>query len=126
MNFSKYLPQVVNALNEYGIEIIFFRDVYMNEVGVKTLKEQKKPILTVRAIIENSKGGGSGNNKYTKDSLMKPTQTAIIYIAYVNNIVLKNDDYVLIDGVRYTIDMPQDILHYHLLYQLNAEVSLNE
>lgn len=126
MNIKTLLPTIVNVLNEYGIDIIVYRDVYENEVGVKTLKHKGVLVCKVKAVIDNSKSSSNVNNAYKVNGVVKPQGTATVYIAYDKSIDIQNGDYFIIDGLRYTLSLPQDLLHYHLLYQYDAEVNISE
>lgn len=125
MNIKTLLPKIVEVLNEYGVVITIVRDVYENEVGIRTLKEQAQPVCTVKAVIDNSKTSGKANNYYKVDGILKPQLTATVYIAYDEKLNIQDGDYFIIDGIRYTLSIPQDLLHYNLLYQLNAEVNID-
>lgn len=124
-NIQNLLPKIVSILNEYGVDITILRDVYENECGVKTLKEQAQPVYEVKAVIDNSKASGKPNNNYKVNGVVKPQLTATVYIAYDSKLTIQDGDYFIIDGMRYTLSIPQDLLHYHLLYQFNAEVNIN-
>lgn len=124
-NIQNLLPKIVSILNEYGVDITILRDVYENECGVKTLKQQAQPMYKVKAVIDNSKASGKTNNNYKVNGIVKPQLTATVYIAYDSKLTIQDGDYFIIDGMRYTLSIPQDLLHYHLLYQFNAEVNIN-
>lgn len=124
-NIQNLLPKIVSILNEYGVDITILRDVYENECGVKTLKQQAQPMYKVKAVIDNSKASGKPNNNYKVNGIVKPQLTATVYIAYDSKLTIQDGDYFIIDGMRYTLSIPQDLLHYHLLYQFNAEVNIN-
>lgn len=124
-NIQNLLPKIVSILNEYGVAITILRDIYENECGVKTLKEQAQPIYEVKAVIDNSKASGKTNNNYKVNGVLKPQITATVYIAYDSKLTIEDGDYFILDGMRYTLSIPQDLLHYHLLYQLNAEVNID-
>lgn len=126
MNIKTLLPTIVNVLNEYGIDITVYRDVYENEVGVKTLKAKGVLVCKVKAVIDNSKSSSNVNNAYKVNGVVKPQGTATVYVAYDKSIDIQNGDYFIIDGLRYTLSLPQDLLHYHLLYQYDAEVNISE
>lgn len=124
-NIQNLLPKIVSILNEYGVDITILRDVYENECGVKTLKQQAQPMYKVKAVIDNSKASGKPNNNYKVNGIVKPQLTATVYIAYDSKLTIQDGDYFIIDGIRYTLSIPQDLLHYHLLYQFDAEVNIN-
>lgn len=124
-NIQNLLPKIVSILNEYGVDITILRDVYENDCGVKTLKQQAQPMYKVKAVIDNSKASGKPNNNYKVNGIVKPQLTATVYIAYDSKLTIQDGDYFIIDGMRYTLSIPQDLLHYHLLYQFNAEVNIN-
>ena len=81
-NIQNLLPKIVSILNEYGVDITILRDVYENECGVKTLKQQAQPMYKVKAVIDNSKASGKPNNNYKVNGVVKPQLTATVYIAY--------------------------------------------
>lgn len=122
---ASLLPQVVSLINTYGVEVTVYRDVYENELGVKTLKNQKQAVATLRVVIDNSKTTSS-NNRFKVEGMIRPQITATIYYAYDSNVILEREDYIILDGVKYVFNIPQDVLHYHILYQVSAEVTINE
>lgn len=126
MNIKSLLPKIVTIINEYGIDVTILRDVYENEVGVKTLQDKGVLVCKVKAVIDNSKSSSNVNNAYKVNGIVKPQGTATVYVAYDKSIDIQNGDYFIIDGLRYTLSLPQDLLHYHLLYQYDAEVNINE
>ena len=56
--------------------------------------------------------------------MIRPQNVATIYYAFDENVNLKREDYFIIDGIKYIIDVPQNLLHYNILYQVNAEVTI--
>lgn len=118
------LPQVISLINEYGVEVDIFRDVYQNnEIGIKELTSPSQLVATIKVVIDNSKSNSVNNNK-TINSITRVQQHAIVYYAYDGDVNLNKDDYFIIDGLRYILDIPQNVLHYDLLYQVNAEVTI--
>lgn len=118
---ASLLPQVVKAINEYGIEVTVYRNVYENQVGVRTLVKSGLEVATLKVVIDNS-NGSSSNSNYKKEGIVVPKNTATIYYAYSEDIKLERDDFIIIDGVKYILSVPQNLLHYNILYQVVAEV----
>lgn len=127
MSFKQSLYKtVVQTMNEYGIDITIYRDVYENEVGVKTLKEQGQVVGTFKAVIDNSKASNQ-LNRYQISGMVTPQIAATVYIPYDElSATIQYGDYFIIDGLRYSLDLPQDLVHYNLLFQFNAVVNVNE
>lgn len=120
------LPQVINAINTYGIEVTVLRNVYSNELGVKTLQQAGLEVARIKVVIDNSKGNSTSSNKFRVEGIIHPQQTATIYYAYDSKVNLQREDYIIVDDVKYILDVPQNILHYNVLYQVLAEVTINE
>lgn len=127
MSFKQSLYKtVLQTMNEYGIDIIIYRDVYENEVGVKTLKKQGQVVGVVKAVIDNSKSN-SQSSRYQVSGMVTPQQSATVYIPYDRvSANIQYGDYFIISNLRYTLDVPQDLVHYNLLFQFNAIVNVNE
>ena len=122
---AQLLPQVVNAINTYGVTVTVYRDVYENKLGVKTLTQKKVFVCNMKAVIDNSAAASQYNQIYQGTSTIhKPVKTATLYYAYNSTINLERDDYIIIDGIRYILGVPQDILHYHVLYQVDLEATI--
>ena len=118
------LPQVISLINEYGVEVDIFRDVYQNnEIGINELTSPSQLVATIKVVIDNSKSNNTNNNKNI-NGITRVQQYAIVYYAYDANVSLNKDDYFIIDGLRYILDVPQNVLHYDLLYQADAEVTI--
>lgn len=121
------LPKVKQILTQYGLEVDILRDVYENEEGIQTLQESSRYITTIKVIVDNSKVQSSMSNYYRTEGITQISQTATIYYAYDGNEEpLQEGDYFILDGLIYRISQPQDIMHYHILYQTTAEVTINE
>lgn len=117
---------VVKTIKEYGIDITVYRDVYENEVGVKVLVDTIA-VGTFKAVIDNSKSGGSSQDRYSTGNLIVPRKSAQVYIAWdEESAKIQYGDYIYLDGLRYTLSIPQNLVHYNLLIQLDAEVYLDE
>ena len=127
MSFRQSLYKtVVQTMNEYGIDITIYRDMYENELGVKTLKEQGQVVGTFKAVIDNSKSSAS-SSRYQMSGMVTPHISATVYISYDEvSATIQYGDYFVINGLRYTLDLPQDLVHYNLLFQFNAIVNVNE
>lgn len=121
------LPKVKQILTQYGLEVDILRDVYENEEGIQTLQESGRYITTIKVIVDNSKAQSSMSNYYRTEGITQIGQTATIYYAYDSNEEpLQEGDYFILDGLIYRISQPQDIMHYHILYQTTAEVTIDE
>lgn len=127
MSFRQSLYKtVVQTMNEYGIDITIYRDVYENEVGVKTLKKQGQVVGVVKAVIDNSKSS-SQSSRYQMPGMVTPQIMATVYIPYDKiSANIQYGDYFIMNNLRYTLDLPQDLVHYNLLFQFNAVVNVNE
>lgn len=127
MSFKQSLYKTVaQTMNEYGIDITIYRDVYENEVGVKTLKEQGQVVGTFKAVIDNSEASNQ-LNRYQMSGMVTPQITATVYIPYDElAATIQYGDYFIINNLRYSLDLPQDLVHYNLLFQFNAVVNINE
>lgn len=127
MSFKQSLYKtVVQTMNEYGIDITIYRDVYENEVGVKTLKKQGQVVGVVKAVIDNSKSS-SQSSEYQVSGMVTPQIVATVYIPYDKiSANIQYGDYFIMNNLRYTLDLPQDLVHYNLLFQFNATVNVNE
>lgn len=127
MSFRQSLYKtVIQTMNEYGIDITIYRDVYENEVGVKTLKKQGQVVGVVKAVIDNSKSGSS-LDRYQMTGMVTPQIMATVYIPYDKvSANIQYGDYFIMNNLRYTLDLPQDLVHYNLLFQFNAIVNVNE
>lgn len=122
---AQLLPQVVSIINEYGVVVDIYRNKYENDLyGIKNLESSNEFVCSIKVVIDNSKASTNANNKFKVEGIIRPQNTATIYYAYDETIQLNREDYFIIDNIKYILDIPQDILHYHILYQVNAEVSI--
>ena len=64
---AQLLPQVVNAINTYGVTVTVYRDVYENKLGVKTLTQKKVFVCNMKAVIDNSAVTNQYNQIYHID-----------------------------------------------------------
>ena len=121
---AQLLPQVVKTINEYGVTVDIFRNTYTNDMfGVNRL-EATEMITSIKVVIDNSRDSQSVNNRFKVEGIIRPQNVATIYYAFDENVNLKREDYFIIDGIKYILDVPQNLLHYNILYQVNAEVTI--
>lgn len=121
---AQLLPQVVKIINEYGVTVDIFRNTYTNDMfGVNRL-ETTEMITSIKVVIDNAQDSRTANNRFKVEGMIRPQNVAAIYYAFDENVNLKREDYFIIDGIKYIIDVPQNILHYNILYQANAEVTI--
>ena len=121
---AQLLPQVVKIINEYGVTVDIFRNTYTNDMfGVSRL-EMTEMITSIKVVIDNAQDSRTANNRFKVEGMIRPQNVATIYYAFDENVNLKREDYFIIDGIKYILDVPQNILHYNILYQVNAEVTI--
>lgn len=121
---AQLLPQVVKIINEYGVTVDIFRNIYTNDMfGVNRL-ETTEMITSIKVVIDNAQDSRTANNRFKVEGMIRPQNVATIYYAFDENVNLKREDYFIIDGIKYIIDVPQNILHYNILYQVNVEVTI--
>lgn len=121
---AQLLPQVVKIINEYGVTVDIFRNTYTNDMfGVSRL-ETTEMITSIKVVIDNAQDSRTANNRFKVEGMIRPQNVATIYYAFDENVNLKREDYFIIDGIKYILDVPQNILHYNILYQVNAETTI--
>lgn len=118
-NYKKLLPKIKNIINNYGVELDVYRDVYKTEVGVKTYKETQ--LLTkIKGVLDNSKT--SNARVETENQFYQYTIDGTLYYAYFqnSNYSIQPGDYVVINNIKYILDIPVDILEVGLLFQVSV------
>lgn len=120
MNFSTYLPTIKNIIQEYGRPVTVYRDIFANELGTQVLQEKGFIIANINIVIDNSSSSNSEDNTNSQ-SLHKPYTSATGYYAYDGEIELRHGDYFILDGIKYVLHIPQDLVHTHLVYQVSLE-----
>lgn len=120
MNFNTYLPTIKNIIQEYGRPVTVYRDIFANELGTQVLQEKGFIIANINIVIDNSSSSNSEDNTNSQ-SLHKPYTSATGYYAYDGEIELRHGDYFILDGIKYVLHIPQDLVHTHLVYQVSLE-----
>lgn len=121
---ASLLPQVVKIINEYGVVVDIYRNSYdNNSYGINEMVSEAELITSIKIVIDNSKSSND-SSKFKTEGIIRPQQYATVYYAFDENLDLKRDDYFIIDGLKYILDVPQNLLHYNILYQVNAEVTV--
>lgn len=118
-NYKRLLPKIKNIINNYGVELEVYRDIYKTEVGVKTYKETQ--LLTkIKGVLDNSKT--SNTRVETENQFHQYTIDGTLYYAYFKNpdYSIQPGDYVVINNIKYILDMPVDILEVGLLFQVSV------
>lgn len=118
-NYKRLLPKIKNIIDNYGVELDVYRDVYTTEVGVKTYKETQ--LLTkIKGVLDNSKTSNSQAN--TETQFHQYNIDGTLYYAYFRNpdYSIQPGDYVIINDIKYILDIPVDILEVGLLFQVSV------
>ena len=115
-NYAQLLPTIISAINNYGIEIIIMRENYTTEVGVKKYVDSE-PVYKIKGVLDNSKSSSNtGTQQYT--DFMQYSITGTLYFEYEPNIHILPGDYIIVNGVKYILDIPVNIMEVNLLYQV--------
>lgn len=118
-NYKRLLPRIKNIINNYGVELDVYRDIYKTEVGVKTYKETQ--LLTkIKGVLDNSKT--SNSNVTIENQFHQYTIDGTLYYAYFQDpgYSIQPGDYVVINNIKYILDIPVDILEVGLLFQVSV------
>lgn len=113
-NYKALLPTVINAINNYGIDISIYRDIFESEVGVQTYKETKK-IAQIKGIIDNnsiSKTSATTENEFKQNPI-----SGTLYYSYDKDLDIQQGDFLIVNNIKYILDIPVDVLEVGLLYQ---------
>ena len=113
-NYKTLLPTVINAINNYGIDISIYRDFFESEVGVQTYKETKK-IAQIKGIIDNS--SISKTSATTENEFKQNPISGTLYYSYDKELDIQQGDFLIVNNIKYILDIPVDVLEVGLLYQ---------
>ncbi len=118
-NYKKLLPKIQATIEKYGVELDVYRDEYKNEVGVQTYKSTSL-ISKIKGVLDNSKG--SNSNVQQEQQFYQYSINGTLYYAYFQDprYSIEPGDYVVINNIKYILDMPVDILEVGLLYQVSV------
>ena len=115
-NYDQLLPTIISAINNYGIDITIMRENYTIELGVKKYVDSE-PVYKIKGVLDNSKSSSNtGTQQYT--DFMQYSITGTLYFAYDPNIHILPGDYIIVNGVKYILDIPVNIMEVNLLYQV--------
>ena len=113
-NYKTLLPTVINAINNYGIDISIYRDFFESEVGVQSYKETKK-IAQIKGIIDNS--SISKTSATTENEFKQNPISGTLYYSYDKDLDIQQGDFLIVNNIKYILDIPVDVLEVGLLYQ---------
>lgn len=113
-NYKTLLPTVINAINNYGIDISIYRDFFESEVGVQTYKETKK-IAQIKGIIDNS--SISKTSATTENEFKQNPISGTLYYSYDKDLDIQQGDFLIVNNIKYILGIPVDVLEVGLLYQ---------
>lgn len=122
-NYKALLPTVINAINNYGIDISIYRDIFESEVGVQTYKEIKK-IAQIKGIIDNS--SISKTSATTENEFKQNPISGTLYYSYNKELDIQQGDFLIVNNIKYILDIPVDVLEVGLLYQCSLRGVKNE
>lgn len=116
-NYKKLLPKIQATIEKYGVELDVYRDTYESEVGVQTYKDTSL-VATIKGVLDNSKSSNSSVQQ--EQQFHQYSITGTLYYAYFQDptYTIEPGDYVVINNIKYILDMPVDILEVGLLYQV--------
>jgi len=95
-NYKALLPTVINAINNYGIDISIYRDIFESEVGVQTYKETKK-IAQIKGIIDNSsisKTSATAENEFKQNPI-----SGTLYYSYDKELDIQQGDFLIVNNI---------------------------
>lgn len=118
-NYKKLLPKIQATIEKYGVELDVYRDTYESEVGVQTYKDTSL-VATIKGVLDNSKSSNSSVQQ--EQQFHQYAITGTLYYAYFQDptYTIEPGDYVVINDIKYILDMPVDILEVGLLYQVSV------
>ena len=122
-NYKALLPTVINAINNYGIDISIYRDIFESEVGVQTYKETKK-IAQIKGIIDNS--SISKTSATAENECKQKPISGTLYDSYDKELDIQQGDFLIVNNIKYILDIPVDVLEVGLLYQCSLRGVKNE
>lgn len=116
-NYKRLLPKIQATIEKYGVELDVYRDTYENEVGVQTYKSTSL-VTKIMGVLDNSKS--SSSNAQQEQQFHQYSINGTLYYAYFHDprYSIQPGDYVVINNIKYILDMPVDILEVGLLYQV--------
>lgn len=113
-NYKAILPTVTSAINTYGIDIDVYRDVYESEVGVQTYKDTIK-VAQIKGVIDNS--NVSKTSATTENEFKQNPLSATLYYPYDKDLDIQQGDFLMVNSIKYILDIPVNVLEVGLLYQ---------
>lgn len=118
-NYKKLLPKIQATIEKYGVELDVYRDTYESEVGVQTYKDTSV-VATIKGVLDNSKSSNSSVQQ--EQQFHQYSNNGTLYYAYFQDptYTIEPGDYVVINNIKYILDMPVDILEVGLLYQVSV------
>lgn len=118
-NYKKLLLKIQATIEKYGVELDVYRDTYESEVGVQTYKSTSL-VTKIMGVLDNSKS--SNSNVQQEQQFHQYSITGTLYYAYFQDprFTIEPGDYVVINNIKYILDMPVDILEVGLLYQVSV------
>lgn len=118
-NYKKLLPKIQATIEKYGVELDVYRDAYESEVGVQTYKDTSL-VATIKGVLDNSKSSNSSVQQ--EQQFHQYSINGTLYYAYFQDptYTIEPGDYVIINNIKYILDMPVDILEVGLLYQVSV------
>jgi hypothetical protein len=121
-NLSKYLPQVVKAIRDYGYLCTLHRHSYdTDERGMKTLTEPYSLVTSMYAVIDNSQQNQSLYLAAEPElGAIKESKHVVIYVAFDQSVDVRHGDVVMYQGASYEVLGVENLLHHNLLYRLQA------
>lgn len=116
-NYKKLLPKIQATIEKYGVELDVYRDTYESEVGVQTYKSTSL-VTKIMGVLDNSKS--SNSNVQQEQQFHQYSINGTLYYAYFQDprYSIEPGDYVVINNIKYILDIPVDILEVGLLYQV--------
>lgn len=128
MNVTSIRQKVAQAISKAPTKVIIYRQNKVSDGCGGYILDQNNPVIRVgqfEGVLDNSNAGGITDNSNPGGRVAYSKSPQFITI-WKNGVTFKKGDYFLLNGKKYEIYNPVNILNMNIYWQLDLLVYIDE
>lgn len=130
MNIVSIRQKVERAISKAPLTITLMRPYKVDDGCGGYFTPEIRPeaeVATIQGILDNSQSGVSGvSSTPTPGGVVTSSKSPKFITIWKEELEIKRGDYFTLDGVKYTVTNPVNILNMNIYWELNLELNIYE
>lgn len=128
MNIVSIRQKVERAINKAPLTITLMRDFKVDDGCGGYIIPEVRPdakVATIQGILDNSSSGVSGvSSTPSPGGIVTKSNSPKFITIWQEELEIKRGDYFTLDGVKYTVTNPVNILNMNIYWELSLELNI--